>query len=427
MQRIENDPRHLLHLSMSDMMLFQSCIMGDNSPLSDSYLIEFPTPAPKIPKPKLKDIQSMSTNLDVQLAKANSRKSKGYANPIKMCVSLSKRRFMEDGYNLDLAYITPNIVAMAYPAGGLEGYYRNSLDSVKQFFRDRHDDKYKVFNLCIESARDYPKDTFKNYSYIPFFDHNSPSIQDINNFCEDASKFLAADPKNIVAVHCKAGKSRTGVMVCCLLLYLGIFDEAQVALEYYNLRRTKDGVGVNIPSQVRYIQYWGKFLREGLGLGGLDQRLWVLKKIAMGTVGWAGGGASNLNLSIEKDPHQMLSIFDTAVCGIFGLTSLSVSKHDGQLEINFDRGLFPVTLSGDIKIEVRNGKYKGDGVLGTGWVNLNFLEVQESSDPSFPAQGRIRLEKSELDEGCKDLAKNKVTGKGFFLEFTFTSSLTGQN
>jgi protein-tyrosine phosphatase len=302
--------------------------MGDNSPPPESYSIESPAPVQKISKPKLKDIQSMSTNLDVQLAKANRRKSKGYANPFKMCVSLSKRRFMEDGYNLDLAYVTPNIVAMAYPAAGLEGYYRNSLDSVKQFFKERHHDKYKVFNLCIESARNYPKNTFKNYSYIPFFDHNSPSIQDIHNFCEDASRFLAADPKNIVAVHCKAGKSRTGVMVCCLLLHLGIFDEAQVALEYYNLRRTKDGVGVNIPSQVRYIHYWCKFLSEGMSLGGLDQRLWVFKKVAISTVGWAGHDASNLNLSIEKDTHQMLSIFDTAVNGIINLTTQSVSWHD---------------------------------------------------------------------------------------------------
>jgi hypothetical protein len=79
---------------------------------------------------------------------------------------------------------------------------------------------------------------------------------------------------------------------------------------------------------VRYIHYWGKFLSEGMILDGLDQRLWVLKKVAMSTVGWAGHDASNLNLSIEKDTHQMLSIFDTAVCGILNLTTLSVSWHD---------------------------------------------------------------------------------------------------
>jgi hypothetical protein len=39
-------------------------------------------------------------------------------------------------------------------------------------------------------------------------------------FCAEASAWLAAHPENVVVVHCKAGKGRTGLMLCCLMLHL---------------------------------------------------------------------------------------------------------------------------------------------------------------------------------------------------------------
>jgi hypothetical protein len=39
-------------------------------------------------------------------------------------------------------------------------------------------------------------------------------------FCADAAAWLAAHPENVVVVHCKAGKGRTGLMLCCLMLHL---------------------------------------------------------------------------------------------------------------------------------------------------------------------------------------------------------------
>jgi hypothetical protein len=51
---------------------------------------------------------------------------------IRKLVSGNRRRFTEDGVNLDLTYITPNIMAMSYPSSGLESMYRNPIEKVGQ-------------------------------------------------------------------------------------------------------------------------------------------------------------------------------------------------------------------------------------------------------------------------------------------------------
>lgn len=46
---------------------------------------------------------------------------------LRKMVSGKKKRFIENGYNLDLTYITERIIAMAFPAQGFESIYRNPI------------------------------------------------------------------------------------------------------------------------------------------------------------------------------------------------------------------------------------------------------------------------------------------------------------
>ena len=59
-------------------------------------------------------------------------------NAMRGVVSKKKRRFVDEGFDLDLTYITPRIIAMGFPSTGGEGLYRNPLPEVQRFFETRH-------------------------------------------------------------------------------------------------------------------------------------------------------------------------------------------------------------------------------------------------------------------------------------------------
>ncbi|KAK2958434.1 putative Phosphatidylinositol 3,4,5-trisphosphate 3-phosphatase [Blattamonas nauphoetae] len=177
-------------------------------------------------------------------------------------VSLEKRRFVDKALklDLDLAYITPQIIAMGFPSVGAETLYRNPKTHTQKFLEGRHKDHYKVYNLCCEKDRQYDAADFHGRVAIyPFADHNCPPFEMIEAFCVDAATYLNQDPKNVVAVHCKAGKGRTGLMICALLLYMKTHPTADECLRYYGFARTKNLKGVTIPSQLRYIFYYERF------------------------------------------------------------------------------------------------------------------------------------------------------------------------
>ncbi|CAI2349943.1 unnamed protein product [Caenorhabditis sp. 36 PRJEB53466] len=176
-------------------------------------------------------------------------------------ISQKRNRFVYQGINLDLAYITDRIIAMGYPSEGVEACYRNTMQHTTEFLRRRHGVNHvKVFNLrggCFYDTSNFQH----NVITFDMTDHHPPRLELMAPFCREAYEWLEANEANVIAVHCKAGKGRTGVMICAFLIYIQYYRLPRQVLDYYSIVRTKNNKGVTIPSQRRYIYYYN-VLRE---------------------------------------------------------------------------------------------------------------------------------------------------------------------
>jgi len=180
-------------------------------------------------------------------------------------VSKDKRRYQKNGFDLDLSYVTPQMIAMGFPSENVEATYRNPMKEVLRFLDLYHKDHYKVYNLCSERGYDSQK-FYNRVGLFPFDDHNAPPFELIPMFCQNVQEWLDDDKQNIAVIHCKAGKGRTGLMICAWLLFTREWRTPEEALDFYAAMRTENKKGVTIPSQIRYVRYFHESLTTPFAL-----------------------------------------------------------------------------------------------------------------------------------------------------------------
>ncbi len=320
-------------------------------------------------------IKSLKQHTNESLKLTDKRRSS--QSFLKSLVSQDKNRFCFDGYDLDLTYITPRIIAMGLPSTSLEALYRNNLTDVLNFFNERHPEHYKVYNLCEE--KNYAPNIFYKQGYFPFQDHEAPPLNLIRPFCEDAKKFLDEDPKNVVAIHCLAGKGRTGTLISCLLLYLGELDTAADCLKYYGLMRVDNGRGVTVPSQIRYVFYFEQILRNKIPHPIVFKKLRI-RKIRLVTI----PAFNKVSFVIENKVDDKNNVFDYNKKEI-------LEENAGY--IDFEVGDEGFVVCGDVKILFYTfSMFGGKEKIFKIWFNTNFV----------PKDDVLEVKKDLVDKACKD-------------------------
>lgn len=182
----------------------------------------------------------------------------------KYVASSKKRRFvdMEHGFDLDLSYIVPDkVIAMGVPCRDWDFSlcFRNQISDVVRFFESRHPDKYLIVNACPELP--YPDAEFARGSVVKFDvqDHSPPTISQFLRFLGVAHAHMDQSEDNVLAVHCKGGKGRTGSFIIAWLLHTRRRNRCEDAMDLFASKRSvsgKVGGGVETPSQVRYLHYF---------------------------------------------------------------------------------------------------------------------------------------------------------------------------
>uniref|UniRef100_A0A8C2DP08 Tensin 1b n=1 Tax=Cyprinus carpio TaxID=7962 RepID=A0A8C2DP08_CYPCA len=134
--------------------------------------------------------------------------------------SLSLIQAVEENYEVDLVYITERIISVSFPSNVEEPSYSDNIKEVATMLRSKHGDNYLLFNLSENIY--FPFSMLSNVLDFGWPDHHAPALDKICSICKAMDTWMSADSHNVVVLHNKGNRGRTGVVVAAYMHYSNI-------------------------------------------------------------------------------------------------------------------------------------------------------------------------------------------------------------
>ncbi|KAL4660189.1 tensin-1 isoform X2 [Arapaima gigas] len=257
--------------------------------------------------------------------------------------SLSMIQAMEENYDVDLVYITERIISVTFPSSAEEQSYSANLKEVATMLRSKHGEHYLLFNLS-EKRYDINK---LNPKVLDFGwpDHHAPALDKICSICKAMDTWLNADPHNVVVLHNKGNRGRTGVVVAAYMHYSNISASADQALDRFAMKRFYEDkvLPVGQPSQKRYVQYFSGLLSGHIKIN--NKPLFLHHVIMHGIPNFESQGGCRPFLKIYQ---AMQPVYTSGIYNVQGDSHTSIC-------ITIEPGLL---LKGDILLKCYHKRFR---------------------------------------------------------------------
>ncbi|NXE94184.1 TENS3 protein, partial [Menura novaehollandiae] len=278
---------------------------------------------------------------------------------------------MEEGYELDLTYITERIIAVSFPASCSEETYLHNLQDVTRMLKSKHGDNYLVLNLS-EKRYDLAKLNPKIMD-VGWPDLHAPLLDKVCTICKAMESWLDNDPQHVVVIHCRGGKGRIGVVISSYMHFTNVSASADQALDRFAMKKFFDDKvsALMQPSQRRYVQFLSGLLSGSVKMNATP--LFLHYVILHGIPNLDAGGACRPFLKL----YQAMQPVYTS--GIYSIGS----ENQSRICIAIDPAQL---LKGDI-MRILISEYSGTALLGGSLLKSYPL----FSDDRFPDYSKVEL------------------------------------